>query len=95
MLPGFCGALWWFFADVPVHRKDFAFETALKMADSLISAQTTELWSGLRCTLSPQSVIDTLWRPRPFPLFHTSDVWTVLEKRADAAPLLSVTPRVF
>ncbi len=29
-------------ANVPVHRKDFAIETALKLADSLISALTTE-----------------------------------------------------
>ncbi len=29
-------------ANVPVHLKDFAIETALKMADSLISALTTE-----------------------------------------------------
>ncbi len=29
-------------ANVPVHWKDFAIETALKMADSLISALTTE-----------------------------------------------------
>ncbi len=29
-------------ANVPVHWKDFAIETALKMADSLIGALTTE-----------------------------------------------------
>ncbi len=29
-------------ANVPVHWKDFVIETALKMADSLISALTTE-----------------------------------------------------
>ncbi len=29
-------------ANIPVHWKDFAIETALKMADSLISALTTE-----------------------------------------------------
>lgn len=68
MLPGFCGALWWFFADVPVHRKDFAFETALKMADSLISAQTTELldWDALYL---PRASLTLSGDPAPFHYF--------------------------
>ncbi len=44
--------------NIPVHWKDFAIETALKMADSLASALTTEQGSWLRCTHSHM--------PRPF-----------------------------
>lgn len=49
MLPGYCGELWDFFfffikrVNVPVHLKDSAIDIALKMADSRISAVTTEL----------------------------------------------------
>ncbi len=39
-------------ANVPVHWKDFTIETALKMADSLINALTTEQGSRLRRTPS-------------------------------------------
>ncbi len=39
-------------ANVQVHWKDFAIETALKMADSLIGVLTTEQGSWLRRTLN-------------------------------------------
>lgn len=43
-------------ANVPVYRKDFVIKTSIKMADSLISALTTELKSWLKHTQSKMVV---------------------------------------
>ncbi len=71
-------------SNIPVHWKYFAIETTLKMADSLNSAQTTELE-----LIETHALFQSLWnivyksfglRQLKYILFHRKNKYTVLER---------------